>query len=250
MASSILLPGDTIPPSALPHAKNPSKPLTLGPGLRHTPPLTITAHLAGPLHTDSKKNAIWVENNGGRYIPHPSDLIIATILSSHPESYTCSLSPYTPPTLLPHLSFESATKKTRPILLPGSLVYARIASTPSSTHLTSSSSSSSPETELECIHPSTGKADGLGPLKGGMVWDISLGFARELLKKGDGVAGIEGVKRFIGEGRGFECAVGRNGRVWVDAGSVGDTVRVGREIVEADGRRRGSEWGRGEMGFR
>lgn len=38
--------------------------------------------------------------------------------------------------------------------------------------------------ELECFDAETGKANGLGELKGGMVFSVSLGTARRLL--GDG----------------------------------------------------------------
>ncbi len=62
----IVLPGDEIPQEKIPSSQNPNKALTLGPGLRHVPPATIKAVVAGELHIDSRKKAIWVENNGGR----------------------------------------------------------------------------------------------------------------------------------------------------------------------------------------
>ena len=62
----LVLPGEEIPPDALPVPSNPSATLKLGPGLRHIPPSTITPVIAGLLCVDHKKNAIWVENNNGR----------------------------------------------------------------------------------------------------------------------------------------------------------------------------------------
>lgn len=66
MASStvLVLPGDDIDPSLIP--SHPKKPLRLGPGLRHVPPNDILPTLAGQLVTDRQKNAIRVENGGGR----------------------------------------------------------------------------------------------------------------------------------------------------------------------------------------
>jgi exosome complex component RRP40 len=64
--TTILLPGDQVPANALPTPKNTKKALTLGPGLRHIPPNTITASIAGALATDNKKNAAWIEYNSGR----------------------------------------------------------------------------------------------------------------------------------------------------------------------------------------
>ncbi|KAF2273665.1 uncharacterized protein EI97DRAFT_383049 [Westerdykella ornata] len=230
-ATTILLPGDQIPPESLPKPTNAKKPLTLGPGLRHIPPNTITATIAGALATDNKKNAAWIEYNSGRYTPQPHDLIIATVHASAAETFTCTLTPHTPPALLPHLAFEGATRKTRPILPPGSLVYARVSPSPSSTTSGYSLGAGGAPIELTCVDPSTGKSDGLGPLKGGMVFPISLGMSRRLLagKKG-GVIVLEGLAKKVG----FEVAVGRNGVLWVDGGNVKTTLLVGRAVQEVD----------------
>ena len=45
----------------------------------------------------------------------------------------------------------------------------------------------------------------------------------------------KGVLAEIGAYIGFQCAVGMNGRVWVDAGDLGKTILVGRIIKEAEG---------------
>lgn len=66
MPAGFVIPGDIIPTEDLPIPSSASKALKLGPGLRHTPPSTISAVLAGPLCIEPKKNAIWVENNTGR----------------------------------------------------------------------------------------------------------------------------------------------------------------------------------------
>ena len=66
VSPTIVLPGDEIAKSALPTGTGKKKTLTLGPGLRHIPPDTITATIAGALVTDNKKNAASVEYNSGR----------------------------------------------------------------------------------------------------------------------------------------------------------------------------------------
>lgn len=135
------------------------------------------------------------------------------------EAFNCFITPHTPLAILPHLSFEGATKKTRPQLSTNALVYARVLNP---------GKESMPE--LTCVDAS-GKGDGLGPLKGGMVFKISLGMARRLLagKKG-GVTLLEGLSEKIG----FEVAVGRNGMLWVEGGSVKVTLAVGRAVQEVD----------------
>lgn len=63
---NVVLPGDVIPPHALPTGTGKKKTLTLGPGLRHIPPNTVTTTVAGTLVTDNRKNAALVEFNSGR----------------------------------------------------------------------------------------------------------------------------------------------------------------------------------------
>lgn len=148
------------------------------------------------------------------------DLVIATVNNSAGESFNCFITPNTPFATLPQLAFEGATRKTRPQLTANSLVYARV---------TNAGKESSPE--ITCVDPSTGKSEGLGPLKGGMVFKISLGMARRLLagKKG-GVTVLEGLSEKVG----FEVAIGRNGVLWVDGGKVKATLAIGRAVQEID----------------
>ena len=93
------------------------------------------------------------------------------------------------------------------------------------------------DTEIECINSSTGKAEGMGPLKGGMVFNVNPAFARRLMMGMDREGRSKGwvvVLEEVGEKVKFEVAVGRNGRVWVDSGSVGTTVMIGRMLLQAE----------------
>lgn len=69
--------------------------------------------------------------------------------------------------VLPTLAFEGATKRNKPNLQPRTLVYCRVAM-----------ANRDMEAELECVNPTTGKADGFGELKGGFVIKCSLGLCR------------------------------------------------------------------------
>jgi exosome complex component RRP40 len=55
-----------------------------------------------------------------------------------------------------------------------------------------------------------------------------MGWCRRLLREDKGVLAEIGVHV------GFQCAVGLNGRVWVDAGDHGKTLLVARVIREAE----------------
>jgi len=228
MATSILvMPGDQISADMLPDS-NTSKTLTLGPGLRHLPPSTITASRAGELCTDGRKNALWVESTGGRYIPSTGDLVIATVHHSSVDTYHCAITSHTPFALLGQLSFEGATRKTRPILAPGHLVYARV-----------SKADKWSDVEVECFNANTGKSEGLGPLKDGMLFEVSLGIARRLMM--GGVKGGVVILDEFGEKIRFEVAVGRNGKVWVNAATIKETIAIGKALQETDSKALGIE---------
>ncbi|KAL8998824.1 MAG: hypothetical protein Q9169_002162 [Polycauliona sp. 2 TL-2023] len=222
-AQTLVMPGQVLSQDVLPVSRKSSTPIKLGPGLRYTPPSTITTISPGPLCTDPKKNTVWVENNSGRYIPQINDVIIATVHHSSTDWYHCSITPYTTFAQLPQLAFEGATKKTRPQLSSGGLVYARVVA-----------ASKNLDPELACYNPSTGKGEGLGELKGGMVFDISLAMARRLLLSKQKEEGRLVILEDLAEQVAFEIAVGRNGKVWVNANGVKDTLRVGRALQTTD----------------
>lgn len=140
------------------------------------------------------------------------------------DFYYVQLTPYTSNALLPVLAFEMATKKTRPQLAAGQLVYARVSL--ANKHM---------DAELECVNPATGKADGLGPLNAGMLFTVSLGFARRLLMpKSTTDGGIAVLEELGNQGLGFEIAVGRNGKVWVNSEAIQTILIVGRALRQAD----------------
>lgn len=143
------------------------------------------------------------------------------------DVYYVHLSDHSAPATLPQLSFESATKKTRPMLAPGALVYARV--TVADKHM---------DAELECVSSSTGKSEGLGPLTGGMLFPVSLGFARRLMMPRAAEAAAAGkvvvLEALAAGGLQFETATGRNGRFWVDSASVRTVLAVGRAVQETD----------------
>lgn len=159
-----------------------------------------------------------------QYTPAVGDLVIGKVDKGATDLYYINLSDYTSNATLPHLAFEMATKKTRPQLASGALVYARVSL--ANRHM---------DPELECVSATTGKADGLGPLTGGMLYDISLGMARRLLMRKSLEEGQVAVLEELGAaGLAFETAVGRNGKMWVNSESVKTILVVGRAVKETD----------------
>ncbi|CDR99735.1 hypothetical protein [Sporisorium scitamineum] len=129
---TVVLPGDVI---SIPSGSA----IKLGPGLLPTPstPSSWTAIRPGALgqiasssstsKTKDAQTAFWVETNTLRYVPAPGDSVIGQITNRGAESYTVTLFSAHSATL-PALSFEGATKRHKPNLRIGSLVYARIVS--------------------------------------------------------------------------------------------------------------------------
>lgn len=89
--------------------------------------------------------------------------------------------------------------------------------------------------EVECVNASTGKADGLGPLAGGMLYPVSLGLARRLMLPKTARDGkVVVLEELAAAGLQFETATGRNGRLWVHSEHPKTVIIVGRAIQETD----------------
>jgi exosome complex component RRP40 len=219
--TQILLPGDPIQANQVPTSAK----RKIGHGIKPQPQSdTFTATIGGLLDVDYRKKTAQISTPHARYIAKAGDLVIAQVRLPAMESFYLHINAYSPQAFLPQLAFEGATKKTRPQLKSGDLVYAKVVS-----------AQKNMEIELSCVNPATGKAepDGLGPLNGGMVFDVSIGLADRLLKK-QGVTALEELgSRLQG---GFEIAVGKNGKVWVDCPEAGvrGICAVGRCLREID----------------
>ncbi|KAJ5552178.1 hypothetical protein N7494_001556 [Penicillium frequentans] len=238
----ILLPGDEVPKDQLPHSKS-NNPLKVGPGLRllsqpSAKPTSsnhvLTATQAGILTTDAKRNNVSILSfSNRRYIPAMNDLVIAQVHHSSVDFFHCIVTPHTAHALLGQLS---------PQLKQGDLVYARVLSV---------GVGAGAEVEITCVHPATGKAEpgGMGPLNGGMMFDISTGMATRLLRASSSSAdeneGVDGLVVLSELGKklesigGFELAVGRNGKVWVDCSNAGEnevkaTIAIGQCLQGTD----------------
>lgn len=219
--TQILIPGDQVSSSQIPTSQK----RKIGHGLHQDPVShTFTSTIGGLLEVDYRKKNAHISTPDARYIPKAGDLVIAQFRASTMDYFHLYINSHSPQAILPQLAFEGATKKTRPQLKPNDLVYAKVVSAQKNV-----------EIELSCVNPSTGKAepDGLGPLTGGMVFDVSPGLADRLLKKHCVVALEELGLKIQG---GFEIAVGKNGKVWVDCPEAGvkGICAVGRCLRDMD----------------
>lgn len=209
--SAIVFPGDSL---SIPFTSN----IKLGPGLavptdqsdgkNHELVVTLTGFLgqvtsdkgkgkstfkADQMQLDEKSTlqqqpqiAHWVESNTMRYLPALHDPVICQITNRGTESHQVTLfNSYTQATLSA-FAFEGATKRNKPNLKVGSLLYAQVMS--AHRHL---------EVELTCVDQSTGKSNGYGELKAesssntgdasttaegtevtAMIWRVSCGLSK------------------------------------------------------------------------
>ncbi|WRT67681.1 uncharacterized protein IL334_004653 [Kwoniella shivajii] len=223
MSSTLVLPGDSIP---LPSS---SKSVILGPGIAAsssriqaphmgTTPTCISTRLGllSSLKGKEKSEQVWVEGSSKRYIPAQKDMVLGTIIAKHAEGFRVDLGSAHMASL-EGLAFEGATKRSKPNLKVGTLVYARV-----------SLANRDMEPEIECFDPNTGKAEGFGELKGGLMLTCSLQLCRHLLNPNFPLLPA------LAASVPFEIAVGLNGRVWFKTETVSESIAVKRVIEGVD----------------
>lgn len=238
----VVLPGDVIPQA--------SDAVKLGPGVLYTPTqaraspdeLSLTAIQGGALgHVETKQRSKapkgekraagtapttvhgwWVDSPARRYVPAADDLVIGQVTNRGMESYTVTLfSAHS--ASLPVLAFEGATRRNRPNLEAGALVYARVVS-----------AEPWAEPELSCVDAVSGKAEGLGELKRDaeqgvtMVWPVSLRLAHALYNP------KHTLLAHVASHFPFEAAIGLNGLVWVRTATPAQAVALGAVLRAAD----------------
>lgn len=225
---TLVLPGeeigklvDTTPPHGLQSPQDQKRAVVrLGSGVMQRGSSLLSSK-AGKVCFDGRRNKTWVENNQKRYVPALEDMVIGVVEERHSEDVRLDING-TDTATLSSLAFEGATKKNRPHLDIGSLVYCRI-----------TRASKNMEAEASCIEPGSNKSwvggeTLYGELKGGNVIQVSLGLARSLLVPNGPVLTTLGAKIP------FQSAVGVNGRVWIQSSSTEHTVLLSIAIAKAD----------------
>ncbi|KAK9473130.1 uncharacterized protein V1510DRAFT_415182 [Dipodascopsis tothii] len=238
MASQILLPGDSV---TVPLADG--KAIALGPGITYVPPepVLVPTH-AGPLGVmeTAKSKIVYIDSTPKVYTPTAQDPVIGVIVARQNETFLVSLGPYMASPSVVTLPFTSvsalaaASKKNRPNLKIGSVVYGRIVGAGPNG---SGAVDRDLRPELTCIDATaTGvTSGGYGELKGGCVFEVGVGLCRRLLQASSAkAAGVPNALDYVGKYVSFEIAIGRNGQIWIDSDSVQATRAVWRAIVETE----------------
>jgi exosome complex component RRP40 len=181
----------------------------------------IAAAKAGVLRAAARTGQLSVDAaRGRRYLPAEDDPVVGVVLDPRAaaDHYSVDLGG-AHPALLPQLAFEGATRRNRPMMSSGDLVYARVVSAPRDADAT-----------LSCTDAS-GQSAGFGPLTGGALARVSPGFARSLLRAKPAAPLLVALGKHAGA---FEVAVGANGRVWVAAPTISTLAHVVRALEQGE----------------
>jgi len=182
----------------------------------------IVANQMGTLISARKKKYTFVgiKTSPCKYFPEKEDHIIGVITAKNMEYYTLNIGGPNDATL-GVIDFEGASKRNRPYLDVGCLVYARVATV-----------NRFMKAQVTCISTSTKKdwASGesiFGELNTGMMIDIPLSYSRDLLIDSKGL--LKALQKYIT----FEIAIGHNGKVWALANSIKNTMLILNVIKKA-----------------
>ena len=212
--NQVVLPGDIVAQKIQNNQDEDKKlKLKLGPGLKKEKD-NIVAYKCGVLR-EKENTMFWIDSDQKRYIPVKNDKVIGVVTNKGGESYQIDIGSSMAASL-PFLAFEGATKKNKPQLKIGDLVYGRL-----------SVANKDMEAELVCTD-TNGKANGMGPLKDGFLFTHSLGLARKLLNP-DGA-----IQRILEKVLSFELTVGMNGRTWVNSSKIEHTIVIVNAIEQSE----------------
>ncbi|WAQ89946.1 hypothetical protein PtA15_11A638 [Puccinia triticina] len=222
----VMIPGDQI---TLNRNEPSTKTVKLGPGLLLLPPAPSSSSTSPPDqenlivtrlglhgHTQSasaNQQQLWIQGRSKRYVAALGDPVIGIVIAKHAEGYRVDIGT-SQPASLDGLAFEGATKRTKPNLKIGAVVYARVSLALNHT-----------ETEIECTNPTNQKADGFGEMTGGMLLrHLDLTHCKQLLSPPYKLLSK------IGASQKFEISIGMNGRIWCKSNSISSTVKILQQI--------------------
>ncbi|CAM9794386.1 unnamed protein product [Lampetra fluviatilis] len=180
--------------------------VVLGPGLRREGDVVLASRCGVLRHREP--HTYWVESHQKRYVPVKGETVIGVVTARAGDVFKVDVGG-SEQASLSFLAFEGATKRNRPNVQVADLVFGRLLV-----------ANKDMEPELVCMD-SGGRASGMGVLgPGGFLLHCSLGLARRLLQPDCEIL------RRLGAAFPMEIVGGMNGRVWVKARSVRNTLLV------------------------
>jgi exosome complex component RRP40 len=150
-----------------------------------------------------------------RYVPVRGESVVGVCVQKAGDIFRVDIGA-SEPASLSYLSFEGSTKKNRPDVNVGDVIYAKLLI-----------ASKELEPELVCVD-SHGKKGKLGVLNDGFVFNCSINLVRKILR--DSCPLLKCLQTEMP----FELAAGMNGRIWIKAKTAKSTIAVGNAILASE----------------
>ncbi|KAM6067317.1 exosome complex component RRP40 isoform 3-T3 [Chlamydotis macqueenii] len=158
--------------------------------------------------------AYWVDSQQKRYVPVKGDHVIGIVTGKAGDVFKLDVGG-SEQASMSYLAFEGATKRNRPNVQVGDLIYGQFLV-----------ANKDMEPEMVCID-SSGRSSGMGLIgQDGFLFKVSLGLIRKLLAPECEI--IQELSQLYP----FELVLGMNGRIWVKAKTVKQTLII-VNILEA-----------------
>ncbi|XP_008845895.1 exosome complex component RRP40 [Nannospalax galili] len=187
-----------------------------GPGLRRCGDRLLVTKCGRLRHKEpgSGGGVYWVDSQQKRYVPVKGDHVIGIVIAKSGDIFKVDVGG-SEPASLSYLAFEGATKRNRPNVQVGDLIYGQFVI-----------ANKDMEPEMVCID-SCGRANGMGVIgQDGLLFKVTLGLIRKLL-----APDCEIIQE-LGKLYPLEIVFGMNGRIWVKAKTIQQTLILAN-VLEA-----------------
>jgi len=208
-----VLPGDTIALSSLPSPLDSSTSITLGPGLHYDKDTgAFTSHSCGHIREPSSLTYYVDGHRPAASSLSTGDLVLGIVVRRQLESLLVDIG-YNELASLSLYDFEGSTKRTKPNVDRGDVIYGRL------------KIDGECQPEIVCVNED-GKADGMGVLhENGYLFDIPIDTANDLIDHNN-------LLKELGNEIPYEIAIGANGRVWVKAATTRTMIALRNVLLE------------------
>jgi exosome complex component RRP40 len=208
-----VLPGDTIALSSLPSPLDSTYAITLGPGLHYDKDTgAFTSHACGHIREPSSLNYYVDGHRPTASTLSTGDLVLGIVVRRQLETLLVDIG-YNELASLSLYDFEGSTKRTKPNVDRGDVIYGRL------------QIDGECQPQITCINDD-GKADGMGILnENGYLFDIPIDTANDLIDQ-------DNLLKELGNEIPYEIAIGANGRIWVKATTTRTMIALRKVLLE------------------
>ncbi|XP_044730744.1 exosome complex component RRP40 [Chrysoperla carnea] len=207
----IVIPGDIINEDCLKIDKKMK--IIIGPGLKKVGNEIFITN-SGILRKKNP-NTFWVDFYQRRYVPAKGESILGVVTNKSSEALKLDIGA-SEQASLSFLAFEGASKKYKPEVAVGDVIYGRLLA-----------AGSDVEPELVCIDHNF-KSDRFGVLKDGFIFNCSLNVVYKILNSSCPLL------QLLGKEIKHEIVVGLNGKVWVKANNCEDTLAIANAVLKCE----------------